>query len=992
MTVFVVAVALLAGCLEPGEACGDGFCNAGTVCDPVHTLCIYPEQRASCAALDEGTPCEVRGVQPGACHDGVCIAIACGDGRAEGDEECDGADLGDLSTCQELDGLFHEPRPLACRADCTFDRDQCGPRCGDDIVQTDFEQCDGGPGARSCADEAFYGGDLMCSADCTFDVSKCTGRCGDGRRTAGEVCDATDLGGRSCTDEGLYAGTLGCTADCSALDLSGCSGRCGDGERNGPEICDGGDIAVDCETFGWHAGQLSCGDDCLSVDTAACEQFCGDGVRNGDEECDGLDHNDDTCVARGAIAGALVCNASCELMEERCFWGNFRQMHVPLAGTITAGWSGGRGSAWIADDTQHFAHFDGAEWSVFAGGHTGTVESIWGDASAAVWAYTSEDELLHFDGTTWRVDHHLEPRSRVWAFARDDIWMVPGSAVGPTLAHFNGHGWTYVRVIDDITSVWRAGPDSVWLAEGDSVYEFTGSRWHARLYRSGLADLQILGRGPDVVWVVNFDVAFRYVGGKWREAQHFGDSERPSAWVGHDGRLFLVQRDYALGRAVSVHDGTYIRRAVALHDDAQPVWGSADGDVWFARDRQVWRLDALPWIETEIRMDVVDLHVGADGDLTTAAGSLGRYDYESDGWSGVYAAPLTSIYSEGLDTWLGNSKGLVHLHRWDDPRSYEIGGIDHIWAGSPEDVWAIGHTFGDVVVHFDGAKLTSRATPEVPRLYFAVGIGADVWGVGPSARSIVVYREAQWHPIITLPVAVDRLYGTGDDDVWAFLADGSARHFDGRTWTEVTVGFSGQYRAVWGSSPRDIWALSENGALTHYDGTTWSPVVLPRGRPGSDIDGSAANNILVASNEPYEGATFHLTHALPAPYGGACTTPLTAYCNASFTGHTRQATPVPTSCGRAQQTGGTVVYKLHAPIDGELIADVASPSGTVVLMGLGATGDGGCDPSECLAADGGGSSTASLQMTVSRGDVVYLAVAMNAAASPYRLDVTCVKR
>src|SRR5436309_2564725 len=49
---------------------------------------------------------------------------ACGDGVRDGDEACDGADLGGES-CLTVTGGFVRGGTLACNADCTFNTDDC---------------------------------------------------------------------------------------------------------------------------------------------------------------------------------------------------------------------------------------------------------------------------------------------------------------------------------------------------------------------------------------------------------------------------------------------------------------------------------------------------------------------------------------------------------------------------------------------------------------------------------------------------------------------------------------------------------------------------------------------------------------------------------------------------------------------------------------------------------------------------------------------------
>ena len=89
----------------------------------------------------------------------------CGDGKVRGGEECDGGDLAG-QTCESL-GLGSGT--LACAGDCTFDTSGCGggpAQCGDGVAEG-YEECDGAddaacPGACSghCACPAVAPGDL----------------------------------------------------------------------------------------------------------------------------------------------------------------------------------------------------------------------------------------------------------------------------------------------------------------------------------------------------------------------------------------------------------------------------------------------------------------------------------------------------------------------------------------------------------------------------------------------------------------------------------------------------------------------------------------------------------------------------------------------------------------------------------------------------------------------------------------------------------------
>jgi hypothetical protein len=250
--------------------------------------------------------------------------VVCGDDLRASIETCDGSDLAG-STCQSLG---FDAGELGCKSDCSFDLAGCfdepdpEPDCGDGAIDGE-EECDGDDlGVESCATLGFDAGELACSATCTFDDSGCElsmGRCGDGAIDAGEACDGTNLDGASCDSLGFAEGALACTAECTfdTTDCSGGSVNCGDGQLSAGESCDADELgAQTCVTLGFASGELACSDEC-TFDTAACSD-CGDGVQAMTEQCDGADPDGASCQSLGFDGGTLDCATDCTFDESAC--------------------------------------------------------------------------------------------------------------------------------------------------------------------------------------------------------------------------------------------------------------------------------------------------------------------------------------------------------------------------------------------------------------------------------------------------------------------------------------------------------------------------------------------------------------------------------------------------------------------------------------------------------------------------------------------------
>lgn len=297
------------GSTGPGIVCGDGTAEGDELCDGDDLGDETCESqgllggRLACAADCLGF--DTRG----------CTAAQCGNDAIEGDELCDGTDLADATCASE----GFDNGTLACAADCSdLDVDGCGV-CGNFIVE-DAEACDGPLlFAQTCLTLGFDSGELACQPDCLeFDTTGC-GTCGNDTIDGAELCDGDDFGGLGCATLGMGFdnGTLQCASTCDAYVTTAC-GTCGNGTIDGAETCDGTALAGQtCTSQGFDNGALGCQADCLGYDTSNCGS-CGNGVVDGGEACDGELLGGQTCASLGLEGGSLSCTAACEYDVSTC--------------------------------------------------------------------------------------------------------------------------------------------------------------------------------------------------------------------------------------------------------------------------------------------------------------------------------------------------------------------------------------------------------------------------------------------------------------------------------------------------------------------------------------------------------------------------------------------------------------------------------------------------------------------------------------------------
>jgi hypothetical protein len=317
----------LDACTGTGPTCGDDYAEGFEECDGADLVA------ANCRTLGY----ENIGVL--GCTDSCTYSTtgctgappACGDGNAEGLEECDGIDLRGLD-CADFG---YAVGGLECDASCRIVTGRCGLAlgelagfCGDGVAEG-LEQCDGADvNLEDCVTLGYGGGGpVVCRNSCKLDTRACTGTpifCGNGVVDGLEECETGLLGGATCTDVGYGGGVLACDASCT-FDATNCDPpECGNGILEAGETCDGAALGTltTCTDHGYADGAaVSCLPSCKNYDVSGCTNppgSCHNNQQNNLEQCDGTDLSSQSCTTLGYTSGTLACQAQCSFDVSGC--------------------------------------------------------------------------------------------------------------------------------------------------------------------------------------------------------------------------------------------------------------------------------------------------------------------------------------------------------------------------------------------------------------------------------------------------------------------------------------------------------------------------------------------------------------------------------------------------------------------------------------------------------------------------------------------------
>jgi hypothetical protein len=439
-----------------------------------------------------------------------------------------------------------------------------------------------------------------------------------------------------------------------------------------------------------------------------------------------------------------------------------------LVGGQSLGLGGLSGSSasnvWATAGTSIY-HYDGTQWSLWAG-YSGTAQlkgGTWTIAPGDAWAFGQGGTALHFNGTGWSV-----------ASAPFSSWVDAAGGSGSTLwaSEFGGHLWrfsggTWTDEGISARRIWQASPSlrltAAFSASGwdeGLLYRDTGGGWSLLTNTIVTGDLQ-------AIWVVSA-----------------GD-----AWIGSSGGDLLHW------------DGAQWTKNTTVGAGVTSIWGSAPNDVWAVGGNVLAHWNGSSWstqsyVPSSGVMSFRAVWGFAKSDVWAVGDKPDVLHYDGASWTkypnafaaqsftGLWGTASTDLwaFTGTLTAWHNSGTGFAAV-------TTAGVGVKAGWGAASNDVW------GTAGVHWDGTMWSQAITTAVGQIAFWGSSATDVWAVG----------------------------GLG-----SFPDHGSTAHWDGVAWCErdipitedVAPGYNVRFTsenvlAVGGSSASDVWAVGKRGLILH---------------------------------------------------------------------------------------------------------------------------------------------------------------------------------
>lgn len=642
---------------------------------------------------------------------------------------------------------------------------------------------------------------------------------------------------------------------------------CGDGILNGPEQCDGdafpANVSGCLDVNFYQPGPLGCNDDC-TYDTSMCSESCGDNVLQSEFEiCELGTDPTRSCVDYGYGAGVLQCR-NCGPNADACVSFDWTIVNTPGGAAAEIMGHGDDDIYAVLQNPFGLVHYDGMAWTdvdVAACNVPSTeyVQQLWTPAPGIVFA-ASNERVIRLDGTgctTSTISGHSI--FDLYATSASDAWAVVDDGV----YHFDGTSWTRSMTAtggETVLGIWGTSATDLWLFGGDVdgalVWHYTGGSWPAPTSPPDLDAISAMsamwGTAANDVYfggTSNADgaVVVRYNGSTYTkmlgDQPFFSNTSYLQRGWAAGGRVFISVGDPFNSKdpyPVLMHDGTGWVSLAAPTATVGPLWASETGKVVMNPNG----MSRLAIFGGTTRVDHSTDLIGtgklvarAPDDVFLLQDGTGAYHWDGAVWT--------------LD---GGTDDFFDIHAADDGAVYAVSpgtGLNRYVAGS----W----TVADSDLTLQGVVF-ARAANDV---YIADVSTGDVfhWTAAGTYTLLPAYPRAgsigtteAIHDMLVFAANDIYLFGSRTIDSGSgSTIEGYAAHFDGASWTELTLpADTGDLTTTWARSATDIYAVDQQPDLTtrilHYAGGAWSEVTGPWTIDPTSVWGTATETFVATAD------------------------------------------------------------------------------------------------------------------------------------------------
>ncbi|MFO0617633.1 MAG: hypothetical protein U0414_33875 [Polyangiaceae bacterium] len=370
----------------------------------------------------------------------------------------------------------------------------------------------------------------------------------------------------------------------------------------------------------------------------------------------------------------------------------------------------------------------------------------------------------------------------------------------------DGWCWSYPPLGgNDLSGVWTDGDRAIAVGDRGAILSYDGRRWSAAREPSGADLFAVWGRASDDVFAVGRGV-FHFDGRAWSK---------------------LASSDFPLGAVTGVE-------------------GSKD--VFVGGSGALFHFDGATWTTVSSPFDPLftALYAVSTKDVFIGASNGGIFRFDGESIRGMYKARLAVVSMVGrsaTDVYAASGEGLLHF----DGASWTVlPGTEGSWASvgfDGADVMAVDDS--GKVVRWSGEKIVREADGCGPILG-AGGAGRARFAVG---RNGAIHRldGGAWRADANRSPALEAVWGSGNDDIYAVGGAGAALHFDGAAWSELATGTVEDLTGVWGSSASDVWITGQRHTLLHFDGHALKPVDTPSTEAFESVWGTGPTDVFVGT-------------------------------------------------------------------------------------------------------------------------------------------------